>query len=155
VPEGWTRLPRSKVPNKDPTKEPLATFEIRSGEKVAQVTISRLPGNAGGLNFNIMRWRGQASFPKAANEAELRKELDQIDKDISIWTVDGIKMAYVDLLNPDKKDANRILGVVAERGSVTWFFKMQGPPDLVEQQKTAFKTFVESIRFGGTGANDG
>jgi hypothetical protein len=32
---------------------------------------------------------------------------------------------------------------------------MQGPPDLVGQRKSEFVSFVESVKFGGTGANDG
>jgi hypothetical protein len=136
----------------------LATFEIRKDDKTVLVTISRLPGDGGGMSMNIMRWRGQIGFPKATTDAEFDKdlkEIKEIEKGIVKLTVDGEKASCVDLTNPNKKDAGRILGVVAERGPVTWFFKMHGPAELVEQQQKAFKEFVESVKFGGTGANDG
>jgi hypothetical protein len=162
VPEGWTRLNRpqapGKDPNKDPSLQPLATFEVRKGDKSVLVTVSRLPGGAGGLSMNIMRWRGQIGFPKATTDEEFDKELKEIrefEEGLPKLMVDGEKAAYVDLINPRKKDAGRILGVAVERGPVTWFFKMHGPGELVEQEQKAFKEFVESVKFGGTGANDG
>jgi hypothetical protein len=44
--------------------------------------------------------------------------------------------------------------VVAERGSVAWFFKMQGSYQLVGQEKAAFEAFVQSVKFGAPGANN-
>jgi hypothetical protein len=155
VPEGWTRLAQVRDPSKDPSKEALVTFQVRKDDKTVQITVTRFPGTGGGVNFNIMRWRGQIGFPKAANKAEMDKEMRQIEKDIAMLMVDGEKTPYVDLTNPDKTDAGRILGVVAERGLVTWFFKMHGPSDLVGEQKAAFEAFMQSVKFGGTGANDG
>jgi hypothetical protein len=155
VPDGWSRLAKPKQPSKDPSLDPLATFEVRSGEKTASITITRFPGKAGGVNFNIVRWRGQVGFPKAKSDSELEKEMRQVEKEMRELTVDGKSTPYVDISNPDKTDTGRILGVIAERGPVTWFFKMNGPPDLVGQQKAAFEAFVQSVRFGGTGGKDG
>jgi hypothetical protein len=160
VPDGWMRVTKVKetAKDKDPTKLALATFEIHKADKTVQVTISRLPGSAGGLDFNISRWRGQVGFPKPADEKEFEKEMKDIQvikKGMVTLQVDGKKADYVDLSHPEKKDAGRILGVVINCGSVTWFFKMHGPTELVEQEKEAFKRFVESVKFGGTGANDG
>ena len=100
------------------------------------------------MSANIERWRGKVGLEAQKSDEEMRKSL--------LWLkVDGEKTPYVDLANPGKSDADRILGVVAERGPVTWFFKLQGPPDQVGQRKSEFEAFVESVKFGGTGASDG
>ncbi len=143
VPKGWVRQAQ-------PKEFSVATFQVGEGEgeKPVVITMSRLPGKAGGLTANIDRWRGKVGLEPLKNEQELEKSL--------LWLqVDGEKTPYVDLANPAKSDANRILGVVAQRGPMTWFFMMQGPPDLVGQRKSEFVSFVESVKFGGTGANDG
>jgi len=140
LPPGWTRLAK-------PVEFILASFQAGGGDKVVMITVSRLPGKVGGLSLNITRWRDKIGLP-AIGEDQMSKEM--------LWlTVGGEKTPYVDLANPMKANADRILGVVAERGPVTWFFKMQGPPEQVGQQKAAFEAFVESVKFGGTGANDG
>jgi hypothetical protein len=140
LPDDWTRLTK-------PVEFSVASFQVGGGEKPTVVTISRLPGKAGGLAENITRWRGKVGLGPL--------DEDQLAKEILWLKVDGEKSPYVDLANPKKADAGRILGVIAERGSVTWFFKMQGPPDQVGQQKAAFEAFVESVKFGETGGNDG
>jgi hypothetical protein len=140
LPPGWTRQAK-------PVELSVATFQAGSNDKVVTITVSRLPGKAGGLVANLTRWRGKLGLPPIDD--------DQLPKEMLWLTVDGEKTPYVDLANPAKADSYRILGVVAERGPVTWFFKMQGPPDLVGQQKAAFEAFIESVKFGGTGASDG
>jgi hypothetical protein len=42
-----------------------------------------------------------------------------------------------------------MLGVICPRDGTSWFVKMIGPPEIVEKQKSAFESFVRSIRFGG------
>jgi hypothetical protein len=140
LPDDWTR-------QANPVELSVATFHAGSGDKPVVVTISRFPGKAGGLAANITRWRGKVGLPAVDD--------DQMVKELQWLKVDGEKAPYVDLANPNKTDVDRILGVVAERGPVTWFFKMQGPPNQVAQQKAAFEAFIESVKFGGTGANDG
>jgi hypothetical protein len=144
LPKGWTRLAK-------PAELSVATFQVEKNGKIVSITISRLPGRAGGRMANLARWRGMVGLPKAFDE--------EIDKEIQYLQVDGEKTPYVDYHKPkdaDTKDVKyeRILGVVAERGPVTWFFKMQGPIDLVGEQKAAFEAFVTSMKFGDTGAKD-
>jgi hypothetical protein len=140
LPDGWVRQEKAKDFS-------VATFQIGEGDKAVLATVSRLPGRSGGLEANIERWRGKVGL-EPLKQDEMQKSL--------LWlTVDGEKTPYVDLANPAKSGTDRILGVVAERGPMTWFFKMQGPPEQVGQHKAAFEAFVESVKFGGTGASDG
>ena len=140
TPDGWKRLAK-------PAEFSLATFQIGEGNKPVIVTLSRSAGSFGGLTANVERWRGKVGLP----EADEKKMLE----DVKWLTVNGEKTPYVDLSNPEKKDADRILGVYALRGPVTWVFKMQGPPELVGVHKSEFEAFVQSVKFGGTGASDG
>jgi hypothetical protein len=153
VPKGWTRLPVGRE------SFSLAAFEVGGKDgKSAKVTISRLGSGGGGLIANIIRWREQVGHEKidVRDPAVVEMAKKEIEKELLTLMVDGEKTPYVDLKNPDPKktDADRTLGVIAERGPVTWFFKMQGPAPLVEEQKAAFEAFVQSVKFGGTGGND-
>jgi hypothetical protein len=140
LPKGWTRL-------KEPKEFSVASFEVTSGKDTALITVSRLPGKAGGLKANIDRWRGKVGL----------KDDQPANQDPHWLVIDEVKTPYVDFEGPgDQKGSGptRLLGVVAERGPVTWFFKMQGPPGLVKDQKTAFEAFVTSVKFGGPGGYD-
>ena len=118
---------------------------MRIDGKIVLITVSRLPSKVDGLMANLERWCGKVGLPKAIDE-----------KNILHLMIDGKKTPYVDLKRPDgaKAEVDRLLGVVAERGPVTWFFKLQGPADQVGEQKTAFEAFVTSVKFGDTGAKD-
>jgi hypothetical protein len=140
VPADWVR-------QNQPVELSVATFKVGEGPKTVLVTVSRFPGDGGGLAANIKRWRGKVDLPPLAEE--------QILKEVKWLKVDGGKLAYVDLADPKKADGKRILGAVARRGPVTWFFKMEGPNPLVGQHKDAFETFVQSLKFAGPGVNDG
>jgi hypothetical protein len=139
LPAGWTRMSK-------PVELSVASFTVGEGDKAVIITVSRFPGEGGGATANVNRWRDKVGLEPLKPE--------QI-KDMPTLTVDGEKAIYVDVASPkDKKDPKRILGAIADRGIMTWFFKMQGPPEQVEQQKTAFETFIQSVKFGGTGGND-
>src|SRR5262249_28908277 len=135
----WTRSAK-------PAEFSLASFQAGADQRVS-VTISRFGAKGGGLANNVNRWRGKVGLPDISEE--------QMTKEMLWLTMDGEKTPYVDLANPAKSDGDRILGAVAQRGPVTWFFKMQGPAVQVNQQKAAFEKFIESLKFGGAGANDG
>jgi hypothetical protein len=112
----------------------FAAFEVGEGSDKAGITVSQ----AGGSPIdNINRWRGQVGLPSASDDL-IKAESKSID-------VAGEKCLYVDLSN---QEANkRILGVIYPQGDRSWFFKMTGPPELVEKQKPAFEAFVRSVRF--------
>jgi hypothetical protein len=139
LPDGWKRLHQ-------PVELSVASFEAGKGDKTVIVTVSRFPGKAGGLAANVNRWRGKVGLSPIEEE--------QINKELQWLQVDGEKTPYLDLANANKSGSDRILGVIADRGSVTWFFKLQGPPEQVDDQKAAFESFIKSVKFGGTGAKD-
>lgn len=126
----------------------VASFQIAEGDRLAEVSITPLRGDGGGLLENVNRWREQIGLARM-DEAQLRKDVREIE-------MAGAKAKYVDLLGPEAagRPRQRILGVVAPRGEQTWFVKMWGPADLVAKQKTAFEEFVRSLKFhAGAGAD--
>lgn len=133
-PEGW----KEKA---DPAGIRLVVFEIPEGGKAGEASITVLSGPGGGLLANVNRWRGQLRLAPT-DENQLRNEVRPIE-------VAGTAAQYVDLTGPESAGGarERILAVVVPRGSLTWFFKINGPADLVEKQKPAFEAFVKSVRF--------
>jgi hypothetical protein len=130
APEAWQRLPLDTL-----------TFEVPDGDEVAKFTASSLVGPGGGVDANIERWKGQVGLPADGP----KPKVDEVK-------VSGQPAFAVDLIGKDK----RILGVILPLGEKTWFFKLEGPPDLVGKQKSAFDKLVSEIRFvQDQGAADG
>jgi hypothetical protein len=42
---------------------------------------------------------------------------------------------------------SRLIGVVAPQSGNTWFYKLMGDEQIVEQQKEAFTKFIQSAKF--------
>lgn len=133
VPSGWKELP--------PSQFLLAKYEIDgAGSATADVSVSSLPGTAGGAVANIMRWRGQLSLP-ALSEDELSKQVHALD-------MPGGQASLVDMTGTDKSGkAARMIGVILPETDQTWFYKLMGDPQIVEQQKDAFTKFIQSAKF--------
>lgn len=118
LPAGWTQNPA-------PGQGRL--LEFQAGPDVL-VTVTSLPGTAGGLAANINRWRGQVGLPPA-DAPETR--------DVGAFKV-------VDLFGADRA----ILGALAMRDTTSIFIKASGAPDPVRAQQAAFESFVASVRLG-------
>jgi hypothetical protein len=134
VPAGWQE--------QAPTAMRLASFKV-SGENGAKADVSviKLGGIAGGMLANVNRWRGQIGL----------SPVDQagLDKLVTTQNVNGSAVSLVDMSGQSTESGNkeRLLAAVVPRGDSTWFYKMLGDPNLVEQQKPAFVQFVESARY--------
>jgi hypothetical protein len=135
-PDGWELLPADA---KKGVRRPLV-LRVKDGEQAAEVTAVPLPGDGGGLLFNVNRWRGQVGLGPTTEEDLL--------KDVRRLTVAGEEAPYVDLAGSGA-NGQRILGVVMRHEGRTWFFTMKGPADFVGKQQSAFEGFIKSIRFGG------
>jgi hypothetical protein len=134
TPAGWTSVP--------PSEMRVASFKINSADgKQADVSVVPLPGMAGGDSPNVNRWRGQVGLP-AASDADLQASAENVD-------AGGQPAQLYDLAgqNPASGTSSRILGVIQHRDGTTWFYKMTGDADLIEQQKPAFIAFLKSLSF--------
>jgi hypothetical protein len=135
-PDGWTEKPLSEMR--------LGSFQVAgTNDETADVSVTAFPGDAGGVESNVNRWRGQVHQPTL--------EGDQLAQSWQEETVDGVPTIIVDLQTPDGTEkASAILGAVLRTSDRTWFVKMTGPPDLLKSQKDSFLRFVRSFRFPST-----
>ena len=133
VPAGWQ-------------EGPLAQFLVAkyiiagTGEAKAEVNVSSLAGDGGGLAPNVNRWRAQLGLTPATDD-DLAK-LAAVD-------VNGAKATIVELTGTNQRTSTpaSMVGVVLPLGSQTWFYKLMGDADVVAQQKDALMKFVQSAKY--------
>lgn len=127
LPAGWKEVPA--------TQFLVAKYIIDSNGAQAAVNVSMLSGTGGGLLPNVNRWRGQLGLP-AITEGELTTQTQSLD-------VAGSKATLVDIAGA----SGRLIGIVVPQGDQTWFYKLMGDAQIVEQQKDAFTKFVQNAKF--------
>jgi hypothetical protein len=135
-PDGWTEKALSEMR--------LGSFQVAgTNDETADISVTAFPGDAGGVESNVNRWRGQVHQPTL--------EGDQLAQSWQEETVEGIPTIIVDVQTPDGTEkASAILGAVMRTPDRTWFVKMTGPPDLLKSQKDNFLRFVRSFHFPST-----
>lgn len=134
TPAGWTEVP--------PSEMRVGSFKVTGTDgKQADVSIVPLPGMAGGDPANVNRWRGQVGLPALPDDQlmSLAEDVQAGGQSAELYDITG--------QNTTTGQATRILGVIQHRDGTAWFFKMTGDADLVEQQKPAFITFLQSLNF--------
>jgi uncharacterized protein YkwD len=121
-----------------------ATFVVKGDDgQAAEVAVSSVPGDAGGLLANVNRWRGQIGLGPLAPD-----DVAAITADVDI---DGMKVTLVDFqtdTTPTGKThpQGMIVAILAHEGN-SWFFQMTGDAPLVGAQKEELLQFVKSIKF--------
>ena len=125
VPAEWTSMPASAMR--------YASFAVeKSGEKV-DVSVVTFPGDGGSDADNVNRWRQQIGLGS----------IDSVDSIIVPIHAGDLHISTVDMAGTTA----RILAGWTRHDGRTWFFKLTGPPGLVEEQKPKFTAFLQSIRF--------
>jgi hypothetical protein len=134
LPAGWKEVP--------PTQFLVAKYVIQgSGDAKAEVNVSMLAGTGGGVMANVTRWRGQLGLPPLTEE-DWSKQARTIDLASGKGTV-------VDMTGTDAKTGKkaRLIGIIAPGLSETWFYKLMGDEQIVEQQKDIFTKFIQTAKF--------
>ncbi len=131
VPSGWQELPATQML--------LAKFQIAAAGGKAEITVSRFPGDVGGVPANVNRWRSQIGLsPLPLDEAaRLAGPLD----------VPGGKAMLVDISGDKSGQKIRLIGVIVPRDGQTWFYKLLGDDAVAEREKAAFLKFVQTVRY--------
>lgn len=120
----------------------LTQFQLAGANNAeAIVTVSTLTGDGGGLLGNVNRWRNQLTLTPLA-ESDLTSQVQSLD-------VLGGKAKLVDMKGVSRKTSQkaRLLGAVVPRGNQTWFYKLMGDETVVEREKAAFTTFVQTVKY--------
>lgn len=133
LPEGWKEIPNPPML--------LAKYVIQgAGAAKAEVNISSLSGTGGGVIMNVNRWRGQLSLPPLSEE--------DFSKETQTMNLAGVQATVVDLTGTDKTGrSSRLIGIIAPQADQTWFYKLMGDPQIVQQQKDTFTKFIQTAKF--------
>lgn len=127
VPAGWSPAP--------PSAMRYASFTVEKNGEKADISVVTFPGDGGSDVDNINRWRQQIGLPAVGPEV-LQSLITPVHAgDVHIDTVDM------------SGASTRVLAGWTRHAGRAWFFKLNGPPVLVEQEKPKFVAFLQSIHF--------
>ena len=106
----------------------------------ATVSMTVLQGDGGGLLGNVNRWRGQLGL-EPVEEKDLKDMLKSVE-------ALGDEAQLVDLTGTSKRSQleERLIGVIAPQGELTWFYKLMGTPDLVGKSQEGFLSYLPDWR---------
>jgi len=110
------------------------SFSVKGYGGEADLSITAFPGNTGGLEANLNRWRGQVGLP-AQSPAEVTAATEKIDSG-------NLQFLLVDYGN----HGSRLVGAILPYDGNTWFFKLLGPDALVARTKPAFLDFLRTVK---------
>jgi hypothetical protein len=135
LPTGWQQDPQSR-----PMR--VATVNVEANGKKGELIVTRFrTGGFGSMVDNLNRWRQQVGLPPVKDEKEVTPEKA---------TVGGAEAKVYDFTGGEGAAAKRNRVVVAETpAGDTWFFRFAGPADLVENQRGAFDSLLQSVKFNG------
>lgn len=134
VPAGWQEVAAGQFL--------VAKFAIAGdGGAQAAVNISMSGGEGGGLISNVNRWRKQLGLNDLS--------ADEIIKAVTSVETSAGKAMFVEMSGTDAKSGQpaRVVGALVPQAGQTWFYKLMGDPKVVESQKAAFTTFVQSAKY--------
>jgi hypothetical protein len=136
APPGWAAEPASNAFR-------IVAFQISASGQSAEVVVAKLPADSGTVLENVNRWRGQVGLDAVADPTGAPADAVKIAGiDAALWDFQGAASG-------NNQSASRIVVAMLTRGSDWWFFKLQGPADLVAAQKEAFMSFLDSVKFPG------
>jgi hypothetical protein len=133
VPSGWKEI--------DGGQFLVAKFIVTDSTNSGVLNVSMSAGEGGGVAANVNRWRGQLDLSPLSQS--------NLDKLVTSVDIDGGKAILVDMTGADVKSGakTRVIGAIVSRPQQTWFYKLMGPAELVEQQKDAFTKFVQRVKY--------
>ena len=111
------------------------------GGAKADINVTVLQGDGGGLLANINRWRQQQLGLGAWKEPDVEKNVTNFDG------ADG-KAMLVDFKGTDMRTRRpvRLIGAIVPVAGQTWFYKLMGDESVVERERDSFIKFVSSAK---------
>jgi len=130
APADWKPKPNSAMRK--------GSYAVVQGDQSADLSVTTFPGDVGGLAANVNRWRGQLNLPPVDGAA-----LGALTESV---VANGLHFTMVDFSGPARPGQQRILAALASWQGATWFVKLTGPSGLVEDQRSAFISFLKTVR---------
>jgi len=133
LPGGWVEAP--------PRPMRIATFAV-AGNKDIDCYLTSLTGNAGGIEANVNRWRGQVGLPPATPEELVQMpQIEMLGRQAALVEAAGQFQG----MNGEAKPGWMLLGAVVELDGETLFAKMTGPEQAVRAEKDLFVSFCNTL----------
>ena len=120
VPENWQE--------QEPAQFQQARYRLRPE---CEVSVSALPGDAGGTDANVNRWRQQIGLPAVENPQGEPVDLKTLATQATLYQLRGASKG--------------ILAAILSHGGQTWFFKLSSPAAQLDSCKAEFLTFLTGI----------
>lgn len=129
LPKGWSALRAEGMR--------VATFKPAVEGKV-DISVIRLPGEAGGELANVNRWRGQINLPPIdePGRKKVRESIRAKAGEISLY----------DFANEGNPQQRMLVGIIFINDH-SWFIKMVGDEKPVNASREDFKKLLASLRF--------
>ena len=124
APKAWKEMP--------PSSMRVAQFRANDDPPV-DLTVIPLGPESGALLPNVNRWERELAIPPSPQE-----KLGEVTKQTKVNDLD---VTMVDLKGAEK----RTLAAIVPFGGRVWFFKMQGPNDIVAKQQENFNAFIATL----------
>lgn len=99
------------------------------------ISVTRFPGDVGGLLSNVNRWRSQIGLAPTT--------LDVLKAEMEKRIMDPFAFEIVRLHNPDS--GQKMVVALLDFEGFTWFFKMMGPEQVLDKEEGSFFTMVDSV----------
>jgi len=129
VPENWV--------SKAPGPMVMTAYNVPGdGGAQAEVTISKFPGDVGGMMPNINRWRSQLGLAPEGDPSKIERPEIGGKKDAYLIDIQGT--------NSRTGKAARMIAAGVPRGGETWFYKLMGDEAVVAKEKAAFVRFLSA-----------
>jgi hypothetical protein len=113
---------------------------VPPGPGKAEMSVTVLPGAAGGELANVNRWRGQIGLPPIdeAALAAARKVVKSKAGNVSVY----------DFASDGNVKSRMVVGLLTAPDGNTWFLKLMGEADPVGKAKPAFMKYLETLHLG-------
>lgn len=138
-PVTWAKLPTGWAVAENSRMSVAAFLVGGEGGKTAEVTATPLPPLGGREADIVNMWREQVGQPALGSDDAAKQLLP-----VAISGEEG-KLFEISS-SPTNAEPTRVVTAMLHRKTASWFFKLTGPPALVEAQKTAFIDFLKTIR---------
>ncbi len=146
APEGWEWVQPANSMRRAQYKVPGAAGD---GECVVYYFG---PGQGGDPMSNAQRWAGQFTQPDGSSSMDkLKTETIQVaDMSVLMIEVTGTYGGGMPGMGGGgaSMENHMLLGAVAEGPDANWFFKLTGPQETIEGQRSAFDSLIQSLKAG-------
>ena len=134
APKAWKEMPAGQMR--------VAQFRVND-EPPVDLTVIPLGPESGALLPNVNRWEKELGVGPSPES-----KLPELTKQQKVGDLD---VTTVDLKGAEK----RTLAAIVPHGGRVWFFKMQGPLDVVAKQQENFNAFIQSLHAAEEGHKHG